>query len=232
MRTNRRKLTYKTYEKLEYIANTNGGWILTNLYLTSKSTLNIKVQLLIKSVSSFCGSTELFNANDGWITKNAIGLGISQLGNGFRFFWGSGDINTPLSNIATEGCIDTISDIKLNRIYNLSIANNMASVDGVKVATLKNVEFETKYPFSIFQISRSIPFVSSKQQRIYDLKIGGDLNAHFIPVKRNDGVIGMYDLVGKKFYTSPNGVAFSGGVKSKVFIASLFESAMAERRVA
>lgn len=202
------------YEKLEYIANTNGGWILTNLYLTSKSTLNIKIQPLIIEVSSFCGSTELFNPNDGWITKNAIGLGISQQGYGFRFFWGSGNmhtIDTYFINIPTEGCIDTISDIKLNRIYNLSIANNMASVDGVKVATLKNVEFETKYPFSIFQISRSIPFVSSRQCRIYDLKIGGDLNAHFIPVKRNDGVIGMYDLVGGKFYTSPDGVAFTGG---------------------
>ena len=33
-----------------------------------------------------------------------------------------------------------------------------------------------------------------------------------IPVKRkSDGVIGMYDLVGRKFYTSPNGVAFTGG---------------------
>lgn len=34
----------------------------------------------------------------------------------------------------------------------------------------------------------------------------------FIPVKRkSDEVIGMYDLVGRKFYTSPNGVAFTGG---------------------
>ena len=80
------------YEKLEYISNTNGGWILTNLYLTSKSTLNIKVQPLIKEVASFCGSTEGFDGNNGYITKNAIGLGISQDGNGFRFFWGSGSI--------------------------------------------------------------------------------------------------------------------------------------------
>ena len=34
----------------------------------------------------------------------------------------------------------------------------------------------------------------------------------FIPVKRkSDGMVGMYDLVEKKFYTSPNGVAFTGG---------------------
>ena len=202
------------YEKLEYIANTNGGWILTNIYLTSKSTLNIKVQPLIKKVTSFCGTTEKFNETDGYITKNAIGLGTSQDGNGFRFFWGSGpmyEVNNV--NYANEGCIDIIFKmIQLDRIYNISIANNIASIDGVKVITLKNVEFETKNPFSIFQISRSVPFKNSQPQRIYDLDIGGDVNAHFIPVKRkSDGVIGMYDLVGRKFYTSPNGVAFTGG---------------------
>ena len=203
-----------SYERLEYIANTNGGWILTNLYLTSKSTLNIKVQPLIKKNTSFCGSTELFNEKDGWITKNAIGLGISQDNNSFKFFWGSGPIIKNYdANKAFEGCIDDIwLHIELDRIYNLSIANNIGSIDGVKAVALKNVEFETKYPFSIFQISRSIPFKSALPQRIYDLEIGGDLNAHFIPVKRkSDGVIGMYDLVGRKFYTSPNGVAFTGG---------------------
>ena len=221
MRTNRRRCMMSMrfvlpsiYEKLEYIANTNGGWILTNLYLTSKSTLNIKVQPLIKKVTSFCGTSEGFIESNGYITKNAIGLGISQSGNGFRFFWGSGPMHEVNNdNYANEGCIDTIFYmVSLDRIYNISIANNIASIDGVKVITLKNVEFETKYPFSIFQLSRSIPFKDAQPQRIYDLEIGGDLNAHFIPVKRkSDGVIGMYELVGRKFYTSPNGVAFTGG---------------------
>ena len=50
--------------------------------------------------------------------------------------------------------------------------------------------------------------------KIYFLKMkeNGMLVRDFIPVKRkSDGVIGMYDLVGRKFYTSPNGVAFTGG---------------------
>lgn len=50
--------------------------------------------------------------------------------------------------------------------------------------------------------------------KVYFLKMkeNGVLVRDFVPVKRNsDGAIGMYDLVGKKFYTSPNGVAFSGG---------------------
>ena len=40
----------------------------------------------------------------------------------------------------------------------------------------------------------------------------GVLIKHFIPAKnRLNGNIGMYDIVGRKFYTSPNGVAFTGG---------------------
>ena len=49
---------------------------------------------------------------------------------------------------------------------------------------------------------------------VYSLIItyDGKLVRNFIPAKRkSDGVIGMYDLVGKKFYTSPNGEAFTGG---------------------
>lgn len=45
--------------------------------------------------------------------------------------------------------------------------------------------------------------------KIYD---NGKLIRDFIPAKRKlDGVIGMYDLVGRKFYTSQNGEAFTGG---------------------
>lgn len=49
---------------------------------------------------------------------------------------------------------------------------------------------------------------------VYFLKIndGDKCIRYFIPAKRkSDGVIGMYDLVGRKFYISPNGVAFTGG---------------------
>lgn len=50
--------------------------------------------------------------------------------------------------------------------------------------------------------------------RLYENKIYQKdvLIRYFIPVKRKlDGMVGMYDLVGRKFYTSPNGVAFTGG---------------------
>lgn len=41
-----------------------------------------------------------------------------------------------------------------------------------------------------------------------------ELQCRLIPAKRkSDGIIGMYDLVGCKFYTSPNGMKFTGGGK-------------------
>lgn len=51
------------------------------------------------------------------------------------------------------------------------------------------------------------------------IKLDKKLVRNFIPAKRkSDGVIGMYDLVGRKFYTSPNGVAFTGGVSRRLYI--------------
>lgn len=61
---------------------------------------------------------------------------------------------------------------------------------------------------------KTIAFVQGYKGKCYGVKIseGNQLVRHFIPVKRkSDGVIGMYELVGRKFYTSPNGVAFMGG---------------------
>lgn len=50
--------------------------------------------------------------------------------------------------------------------------------------------------------------------KVWLLKINdnGKPIREFIPVMRTlDGIIGMYDLVERKFYTSPNGVLFMGG---------------------
>ena len=60
----------------------------------------------------------------------------------------------------------------------------------------------------------AIGFILGYKGKCYGVKIseGNQLVRHFIPVKRkSDGVIGMYELVGRRFYTSPNGVAFTGG---------------------
>lgn len=56
------------------------------------------------------------------------------------------------------------------------------------------------------------PFISKGKIWLLNINDNGKPIRKFIPVKRkSDGMIGMYDLVGRKFYTSPNGVAFTGG---------------------
>lgn len=53
------------------------------------------------------------------------------------------------------------------------------------------------------------PFANLYRCKIFK---GGKMVNYLMPAKRkSDGMIGMYDLVGRKFYTSPNGIAFSGG---------------------
>ena len=71
-------------------------------------------------------------------------------------------------------------------------------------------EITIKKQISILTVTPYLPpFCRLYGSEIYQQNV---LVCKLIPAKRkSDGVIGMYDLVGKKFYTSPNGEAFTGG---------------------
>ena len=100
---------------------------------------------------------------------------------------------------------------KLKQRYNISLnANHDFCINGEKILSLDGTKK--------FVGLGTIKFNSNKKSynniNMYSLIItyDGKPVRNFIPAKRkSDGVIGMYDLVGRKFYTSPNGVAFMGG---------------------
>lgn len=80
--------------------------------------------------------------------------------------------------------------------------------DSTLIHNYDDKEIFQLYLFNIQNLTRP------SKLRIYNFIYSSDGNrlVELIPCKRkSDGVIGMYDLVGRKFYTSPNGVAFIGG---------------------
>lgn len=84
-------------------------------------------------------------------------------------------------------------------------------VDGIKnVETMNNKPLLSNKGFSFMYINGWY----NSYGKIYEIKASNPNEElfHGIPCKRkSDGVIGMYDIVGRKFYTSPNGVEFIGG---------------------
>lgn len=194
MRTNRRKLIRPSslptsYERLEYIENTSSAYIATGFTPDINSSFLYTFAYRIFINNDCFGVGGFYN---GW--------GLHTHGNpnrtGYSFY---GDLHVHFSND--------------NRKHSFGLIGNQVIYDDKAVSTFTRANPDKTYPLLIFCSHTSLPG-QFQRQLVYGLKLwDGDTLVHdFIPVRRrSDGVIGMYDLVGRKFYTSPNGVAFTGG---------------------
>lgn len=185
-----------SYERLEYIENTSTAYM--DCGLKPKYTFDYELKTNIYTGDSIIGC--IFK-NDGTdfrffnliityfdVGYNRISLRIPNSAfNPLYVKFGNYFIENPLTKEKVTG---TIFDEKMNgaMITNLFLfARLVYSPSGV----------------------RSV--ISKGKIWLLNINDNGKPIRKFIPVKRkSDGVIGMYDLVGRKFYTSPNGMAFTG----------------------
>lgn len=207
MRTERRKMMASAqflfdYERLSYIENNSNATIDTGV----TATQDTKVEMDFKANENKINYTFLHGRN--------------------IFYIGSGNANT--INYVLLGNVNISSscnyDKSIRHTYVIGCKYGF-SVDGVMMHGKVD---------GTFTGTKTLVCVQGYKCMLYGLKVseGNKLIRDYIPCKRkSDGVIGMYDLVGRKFYTSPNGVAFSGGVNHRAKIVSLFEP-VAERRAA
>lgn len=197
MRTNRRKMIFinsslpTSYERLEYIENTSNAHIVTGF------TPDIN--------SSFLYTFEYVR----FTNSDCFGVGGPYAG------WG---LHTHGSNPSRIG-YSFGKELSFhfnndNSKHSFGLIGNQVIYDGKAISTFIRNNLDRTYPLPIFYAHSSSPTNNIQYQRVYGLKLwdGDTLVRNFIPVRRrSDGVIGMYDLVERKFYTSPNGVAFTGG---------------------
>ena len=179
-----------SYERLEYIENTSTAYI--DCGLSPKYTFDYEIKTNI-------------------VTGNCI-FGCKFYDNDeidFRFFWHQS------SNI----CLDVgRGRISLKTPYGTKIIHakfgNYFIEDLINEKKVTGVAFDENMNGA--RISNLFLFQGYGYEKgkvwLLNINDNGKPIRKFIPVKRkSDGVIGMYDLVGRKFYTSPNGVAFTGG---------------------
>lgn len=206
MRTDRRRDSLSLYEKLRYISKTKGNnaYINLGIDMTASKEIEVKSDYLLDYIQLIGTSTS------------------------FRFY--------PQKDIYWQFQIN-------NRWISLG-ANPVTLQDGIYSIIVRSGQIEDVYTGkkigSIMNIGGDAPitvFVDSYNSYgnvyYFNIKENGKYIMKLIPVKRkSDGMIGMYDKVGGKFYTSPNGAKFSGGVSRRISLLPLFTSAMAERRAA
>ena len=207
MRTDRRRDSLSLYEKLRYISKGVGSkcYIDTGLIMNE----NIEIELLSDYLQD--GPSFIGNSNNFWMFY-AQNTRIWQ-------FWLNGTWAALNKATLRDGKYNIIiRSGQIEDLYTGQKRGNVYKLNGVAKIWLYNEG-------QIWSGNTNIYFCNIKENGKYIMKL--------IPVKRkSDGMIGMYDKVGGKFYTSPNGAKFSGGVSRRISLLPLFTSAMAERRAA
>ena len=206
MRTDRRRDSLSLYEKLRYISKTKGNnaYINLGIDMTASKEIEVKSDYLLDYIQLIGTSTS------------------------FKFYpqkdiYWQFQINNRWIGLGTNPV--TLQD----GIYSIIVRSGQIEdvYTGKKIGSIMNIGGDA--PITVFVDS----YNSYGNVYYFNIKENGKYIMKLIPVKRkSDGMIGMYDKVGGKFYTSPNGAKFSGGVSRRISLLQLFTSVMAERRAA
>ena len=200
MRANRRKLIAyhglpSNYERLEYIENISKSYI--DCGLPPKYTFDYEIKAFVYSGDVVLGHKGYNDNND------------------YRFFYVNNNYYFDVggSRLIMNKVMISSSSYYHAKFGNYYINSIYPSKDPPKVTgSTFNETMNGAVIKNLFLFGENTSM--SAKGKVYFLKIkdSGKFIRYFIPVRRkSDGVIGMYDLVGRKFYTSPNGVAFTGG---------------------
>lgn len=186
------------YQRLEYISNPNKGYIDTGFIPNQDTRITCKIKTPKRALPNdvFC-----FSSSINWINR------VFE-------FWVQG--NHSCAQMSYDGQYNYGSKMASDTLYFLDLNKNVWNTEA-DTHTFNYVPFTCPHTLEIWRIKRDNEGIPTSVDYYGDFKIydNDSLVRDFIPVKRkSDGTIGMYDLVGRKFYTSPNGVAFSGGKSS------------------
>lgn len=187
----RQSILPTSYERLEYIENTSTAYI--DCGLKPKYTFDYEIKTNIATPMVLLGFP--------YLNTNKSNFRIFHTKH--RVFFDVGDKRLDLDNPYNNS---EIIHVKAGNYFieNLFTKRKLSGImfdenmNGVSVSNL-------------FILTEST-FIAKGKIWLVNINDNGKPIRKFIPAKRkSDGVIGMYDLVGRKFYTSPNGIAFTGG---------------------
>ena len=98
---------------------------------------------------------------------------------------------------------------------------NQCTIDGITMSTTQRTFTSSRYVFLFARNQEGSP-IHIASARLYSCKMyrKGALVRDFVPCKNASGTVGLYDLVGKKFYTNAGTGVFIAGENHKANIAS------------
>lgn len=186
----------QTYTPLEYIEGTGTQYINTGITPTQNTSFSFGVYM--KEITGAC----------------IIGCDTGNDNNDFRIFNYNGQIYW---DIQTSRLIGVTNSFPINQKFEFEVGNNYVKKNGTTVLTGTTISsFTGDCPI---QILRDNPTGSSicAKGKVYYLKIynSGTLVRNMLPCKNESGIVGMYDIIEKKFYNNNGtGTFIAGPIKT------------------
>lgn len=186
----------KTYTELQWIEGTGQQWIDTEVIPNENTVIRIKFMGIEGTGDALVGFMTEPNNDDNKDYR------LFNHQNDYLWYW---DIQSSRLS-GGQWKENTVHNVEAGNNYlkNLDTGQNILS--GNKVGA-----FTTTYTIRLLKASDSAVYMV--KARIYSLEIlqGSTSVRNYIPVKMNDGNIGLYDLVNSEFYGSQGPSAFVAG---------------------
>ena len=197
--------TTYSYTLLDYIDSDGKAYIKTGYKHNTNTKVETKVKIKNESVSetSTAGWAVIYGSKTSGGNQNAlvIGYNIGGTTNG-KFFY----------NIGGKRTDDEAGSYNFTTDYKFEFGNNLYKVnDGSNI--LEGSNLTQKYEDYIFADNVQNTLTEPSKIRLYYLKINDSSGTQrdYVPAKRNDGTVGLFDLKNSKFYENAGEGSFKAG---------------------
>ena len=183
-----------TYQQVEYIESTGQAYIDTGIIPNTNTKIDISFELITKgNYGIIFGGEDAYNSN------------------GFHLYNTSGNFDISFGARYSASMIP----FELNTKYKFIMDKTGFTLNGTPSVPFETNTISTTYSIYLFAVHRATNVTETNaQKRIYYCKLynNGTLVRDMIPCYRvSDNVIGMYDVVGKQFYTNAGSGSFTKG---------------------
>ena len=174
------------YAEVQYIQSTGTQYVDTGFKPNQDS------RVLIKLSTSETGSHTVFGADIDWVDNGfALGVGFTHYGKE----------------------TGTISGLNNGSPHEVDFNKNIISMDGNPVLTMGNSTFSVPHNLALFANNRAGGIQEKTTMVLYYCRIydGNTIIRDYIPCKNAAGAVGLYDLIGQKFYGNSGTGVFTAG---------------------
>lgn len=174
------------YAEVQYIQSSGTQYVDTGFKPKQDS------RVLIKLSTSETGSHTVFGADIDWVDNGfALGVGFTHYGKE----------------------TGTISGLNNGSPHEVDFNKNIISMDGSTVLTMGASTFSVPHNLAFFANNRAGGIQEKTTMALYYCRIydGNTIIRDYIPCKNAGGAVGLYDLIGQKFYGNAGTGSFTAG---------------------